>query len=408
MFAAGSPSIEWYVDAEDDACGLLPLIAANDNSVIAMAVTFDGGELLSAACEQLPYAMDFTLPEPHVELPFTEIVGEKQSPGASKDGRTKDVALCQNTSSAAIKPASVCDVCYLRFKCRTQLTRHQLLHHEHELVVSEASIRCGNQCCQCGEHFTSVKQLENHLTTQHPQCVLCDLCLTTFQTQTSLARHRNYHLSKELLLSHKRATTFSCDVCQKQCATSSHLNFHRKIHLEQKPYPCTFGCGRSFSSSGNRQKHFARMHTHERKYSCGTCSESFIYARQLKLHRQRKHADFKPNLICPRCSEQFEAEDILQQHVKKGQCMEYRGFECLLCTRRFKQSTHLQNHVLTHAEGVRAFGCEFCSKRFTLAGDLRVHRRIHTKEKPFRCDLCPAAFIMGKQLNKHRSAVHSS
>uniref|UniRef100_A0A182RY31 C2H2-type domain-containing protein n=1 Tax=Anopheles funestus TaxID=62324 RepID=A0A182RY31_ANOFN len=80
-----------------------------------------------------------------------------------------------------------------------------------------------------------------------------------------------------------------------QCASSSHLHLHRKVHLAHKPYPCTYGCDRRFSSSGNRQKHIARMHTHEKKYRCTNCNESFIYARQLQIHRERKHSEFRGN-----------------------------------------------------------------------------------------------------------------
>lgn len=283
--------------------------------------------------------------------------------------------------------------------------RHRLLIHEDDPVVPKNGITSRIQCRQCNDRFSSAKLLMLHLTTQHPQRLVCDLCITEFQNEASLMWHRNYHLSQE-----NQNGKYVCDVCRKQCTSSSHLHVHRKIHLDQKPYPCTFGCDRSFSSSGNRQKHVARMHTREKKFHCTQCNESFIYARQLQLHRERKHAEFRRNskgiIKCTRCKEAFDTEESFREHVANPDCMEYRAFECLFCTKSFKQATHLRNHLLTHKKDIRAYGCEFCSKRFALAGDLKVHRRIHTKEKPFRCTLCPAAFTMGKQLNKHRFKVH--
>uniref|UniRef100_A0A8W7P1R9 C2H2-type domain-containing protein n=1 Tax=Anopheles coluzzii TaxID=1518534 RepID=A0A8W7P1R9_ANOCL len=335
MCAAG-PCFDWYADAEGDVCDMLPLITVNDNSVIATEVTFDAGEFLPPAGEELPYATDFALYGDHRQL-FAEISEESGEPQS----------------------------------------------HE-ETAVS----------------------LENHLAAQHSQCSVCELCLATFRDRASLEWHRNYHRS----LNQSPKARYTCDVCRKECNSSSHLHLHRKIHLEHKPYPCTYGCNRSFSSSGNRQKHVARMHTHEKKFHCAQCGESFIYARQLHTHRERKHAELTKNtngfFRCARCKDTFDTEDAFRQHLKTSDCLELRAFECVLCAKRFKQSTHLRNHLLTHTNGVRAHGCEHCSKRFTLPGDLKVHRRTHTKEKPFRCNLCPAGFIVGKQLDKHRAKVH--
>uniref|UniRef100_A0A182QMS8 Uncharacterized protein n=1 Tax=Anopheles farauti TaxID=69004 RepID=A0A182QMS8_9DIPT len=83
MFAAGP----WYGD--DDVCDLLPLITANDNSVIAKEVTFESGEFLVAAGEELPYVADFTLSEQDVD-------GGKRLPGALDISPSQEVALYQS------------------------------------------------------------------------------------------------------------------------------------------------------------------------------------------------------------------------------------------------------------------------------------------------------------------------
>ncbi|XP_050079783.1 zinc finger protein 225-like [Anopheles maculipalpis] len=392
MCAPAGPRIDWFVDAGDDVCDMLPLIEDADSSVIAKEVTFDASEFFEPpAFEELPYAADFVLHGDH-QL-FTEIDW----------GIVAETNVQQVTSIATVL---VCDICNVRFRCKTHLNRHRLLHHAEDLESSKKGIvsRC-LQCRQCDDRFVSAKQLKLHLTIHHSKRLVCDLCLTAFQNEAALEWHRNDHLAKE-----NETGRYVCDVCRKQCTSSSHLHLHRKIHLEQKSYPCPFGCDRSFSSSGNRQKHIVRMHTREKKYKCTNCNESFVYARQLQRHRERKHGEFKKysigRIICTRCKEPFDSESSFQDHTAYDECLEHRAFQCVFCSKSFKQATHLRNHLLTHKQDARAFGCEFCPKRFALAGDLKVHRRIHTKEKPFRCSVCPAAFTMGKQLNKHRFKAH--
>uniref|UniRef100_A0A4Y0BEZ2 C2H2-type domain-containing protein n=1 Tax=Anopheles funestus TaxID=62324 RepID=A0A4Y0BEZ2_ANOFN len=402
MCAAG-PCLNWFTDADaDDVCDMLPLITVNDNSVIAKEVTFEASEFLPPVFEET----DLVLYNDHqLVTEINEEIHETSSDGTILT-QLNNEAQHQIMDLAPIGTVIVCNKCNLQFKCKTHLSRHQLLLHEDELGVAKKITMLRNHCRQCTDSFSSIKQLKDHLTTKHSQHFVCDLCLTTFPNQATLEWHRNFHVSKKI-----QNGRYICDICQKQCASSSHLHLHRKVHLAHKPYPCTYGCDRSFSSSGNRQKHIARMHTHEKKYRCTNCNESFIYARQLQIHRERKHSEFRGNCkgttICTRCKESFDTDESFLEHTNTLNCLEHRAFECVFCARRFKQATHLRNHVLTHKQDRRAYGCEFCSKRFTLPGDLKVHRRIHTKEKPFQCPLCPSAFMMGKQLNKHQFKVHN-
>lgn len=64
-----------------------------------------------------------------------------------------------------------------------------------------------------------------------------------------------------------------------------------------------------------------------------------------------------------------------------------------------KNSDHAE--YADHEKDVLRHMCEQCGYRTRILGNLKVHKRRHTGEKPFRCDICNASFVARYQLTTH-------
>jgi KRAB domain-containing zinc finger protein len=85
-----------------------------------------------------------------------------------------------------------------------------------------------------------------------------------------------------------------------------------------------------------------------------------------------------------------------------------KPFKCEKCDSAFSAKSNLKSHFKSVHEKIKGtrHQCNDCDYSTDKKSDFDNHRRTHTGEKPFRCDHCDAAFCHKSNLNTHNKKIH--
>ena len=100
---------------------------------------------------------------------------------------------------------------------------------------------------------------------------------------------------------------------------------------------------------------------------------------------------------CVQCGHVVHRSQLLR-HVRMHTAD--RPFKCEVCKRAFRQKSNLIVHMRMHT-GELPFKCHLCDKAFRQKSILVTHVRTHTREMPYKCHMCPKAFTQKSNLVEH-------
>ncbi|XP_038195480.1 zinc finger protein 54-like [Arvicola amphibius] len=103
------------------------------------------------------------------------------------------------------------------------------------------------------------------------------------------------------------------------------------------------------------------------------------------------------------CGEYFSAASSLTVHQRIH--TEERPYKCEECDKCFTRLSTLRAHQKIHT-GEKPYKCEECDKSFIRHSTLRTHQRIHTGERPYSCKECGKSFTTCSDLRTHQK-IHT-
>lgn len=241
--------------------------------------------------------------------------------------------------------------------------------------------------------------------------------------QTDMQQHREIHTvckfcpknskSYKTMLVHTREQHRDklnpCQSCPTTFLGTKELEMHEKIHIDGRhcvqfslnnwvPAHCQT-CVRDLFNVEYLQSHIEQVHTQG-------LAEKALRNRNFAKRTKEELAMLEYKFKCSDCSARFRLKASLRGHWRKNHGGE--KFICEHCGACFKSKGEMQLHGRYLHTKVTPFACDFCDKRCHTKNDLKIHRRSHTNEKPYKCwyDGCDKAYKTRSAVTKHYR-VHS-
>ena len=224
---------------------------------------------------------------------------------------------------------------------------------------------------------------------------ICFFCNKTFSIKSNLERHERRHTG---------IAPHLCELCGMGFIQKTALQDHMKIHKEET-------MAEVFKEKIDKEEIRAKVYKQGEIYSCSECEFAFNFETNLRKHIQKVHlipdvkvkqndvkVQEKKSMQCDLCGKGFASVNSLKLHKKlhSGD----KPFVCLVCGEAFVVKAQLQYHARLHT-GEKPFVCPTCEKGFVSKLGLTQHIRTHTGDRPYICTICDKGFAQSAHLKRH-------
>lgn len=183
------------------------------------------------------------------------------------------------------------------------------------------------KCYICNESFSMGVTKKRHIQTNHQDkkgadCPLCLRC--KIPSAVAFENHYKIHFAGEECWTLKRSQKFifciflleprfCCSYCGRNFYESDRLHTHiRRVHLNTKLI-CNW-CQRTFRDKSGIARHILGVHFNQRNHQCPMCSKAFTASYNLKEHLFSVHKNASKFYTCGSCSQNFLYRKQYERH----------------------------------------------------------------------------------------------
>ncbi|XP_034112476.1 serendipity locus protein H-1 [Drosophila albomicans] len=149
--------------------------------------------------------------------------------------------------------------------------------------------------------------------------------------------------------------------------------------------------------------HKAAAHRLRITYNCTECQREFELLAGLKKHLKTHRSEVRKDTWkkCPDCGKCLKLGSMWMHRKIHS---DNKKYQCDICGQKFVQKINLTHHARIHSSE-KPYECPECQKRFQERSHLQRHQKYHAQTRSYRCEKCGKMYKTERCLKVH-NLVH--
>ena len=273
----------------------------------------------------------------------------------------------------------------------------------------------GFQLEKCGLCGMECVELNKHLESRHPKCLICDKSILKKNFERHMRNHKRLEAKAKGAKAYEAFKAYDPKREKTKCPYCDNLYSDIRTHLKErcKKYEyekevCT-DCGKVFNNKSLLREHVYRFHQGKKKNGgqpqmCNLCGKILCSESSLWNHHRATHEIRKLTHECELCGKMFGDEYLLKSHKNRNHI---EKTPCPVCGIKVRR---LQDHMdsVHRKDEDKTYQCQDCGKGFMHKPKLEKHRiNVHLKTKPYPCRYgCDISYNDDSNRNSHEKKTH--